>query len=152
MLSRLASAAAAGAALLLAACSSGGGPAANDELTRVTEAGGVTVTATWLTGEGVRTIETDLTRYPLSEFALVELTLDTHSDDLSQIDMERAAALRQGGAAVRPLAWVTVSDDTHHRSGVLVFPRGLENAPTELTLKIENEEIVLLWEEAVLTG
>ena len=159
MLKQLALASALGAALLAAACSSGGGselsepdgegqPAAGEELTRVSETGGVTVEATWLMEGDLSGVDTDLTRYPLEEFVVVEISLDAHSGDLNEIEMERAATLRQGGSELPPEAWVSVSDDSHHRAGVLVFPRNLRDGPVELILTVGDDDVALLWEAA----
>ena len=162
MLKQLALASALGAALLAAACSSGGGgepsatgepdgegqPGAGEELTRVSEAGGVTVEATWLMEGDLSGVDADLTRYPLDEFVVVEISLDAHSGDLNEIEMERAATLRQGASELPPEVWVSVSDDSHHRAGVLVFPRRLEEGPVELFLTVGDEDVALLWEAA----
>ena len=162
MLKQLALALALGASLLAAACSSGGGgepsatgepggegqPAAGEELTRVSEAGGVTVEATWLMEGDLSGVDADLTKYPLDEFVVVEISLDAHSGDLNEIEMERAATLRQGASELPPEAWVSVSDDSHHRAGVLVFPRNLRDGPVELILTVGDDDVALLWEAA----
>ena len=164
MLRRLWFAAAVGVALLAVACSKGTGPSlpaaqtpvnagsaqpqAGEELSRTGEAGGVTVEATWLTESALSEVDADLSRYPLDDFVLLEVKLDTHSGDLNEIDMEREPALRQGGAELSPQAWVSVSDDAHHREGVLVFAREMKDGPLELALGIGDKEVALLWEAA----
>ncbi len=153
--------AAAGIALLTAACVSGGegdsgggdgepvgGADISDELeiTRVGETGGVTVHATWLRTEDLTAVDADLSEYPLDRFVLVDIQFTTHSGDLSQIDMTQAAALRQSEADLQPADWISLSDDSHHRAGILVFPRGLELGPVELTIEIGDEQLALHWE------
>ncbi len=143
------------AALAAAACSGGGGdddtggsgesPAA--DLTQSAEAGGVMVEATWL-AEGAEAPDADLSAYPAAAFIAIDIGLDTHSGDLKSIDMAKAAELAGGGATSAPEAWVSVKDDSHHRSGVLMFPRQGISAPVELTLDINGETVVLTWQEA----
>ena len=154
MLRRLAFAAAIGVAAVLAlACSSGGDGGTADstapdseDLTRGAEAGGVTVEATWLTEATADGADADLSGYPPDEYVLIELTLDTHSGDLNEIDLQREAALKQDGTALEPETWLSLSDDSHHRGGVLVFPRSFEEGEAELTVSIEGEDVALVWE------
>ena len=148
MLRRLAFAAAVGVAAVLAmACSSGG-----EDLTRSAEAGGVTVEATWLTEATVGAVDADLTAYPPDEYVIIELKLDTHSGDLNEIDLEREAALKQGGTMLEPEAWLSLGDDSHHREGVLVFPLNGESGPADLTLSLsDDEEVALVWESPPAT-
>ena len=133
------------------ACSSGGGgtgegASSDDDRTRVTETDGITVEARWLTEAELADVDVDLKPYSPDAFALLELTLDTHSGDLKEIDLPSAATLRQGPAGEAAEAWVSESDDAHHRSGVLVFPRPSENGPVELALSIAGNAVALLWE------
>lgn len=51
----------------------------------------------------------------------IALSLNTHSGDLSAIDLVAAGTLRTPAGERRPLRWQPTSDDGHHRSGVLVF-------------------------------
>lgn len=162
MLRRLAFATAVGVAAVLAmACSSGGDgrpagtaapDAASEDLTRSAEAGGVTVEATWLTKTTAGEVDADLTAYPPDEYVLIELKLDTHSGDLNEIDLEREAALKQGGTTLEPETWLSLSDDSHHREGVLVFPLNIESGPADLTLSLsDDEEVALVWESPPAT-
>ena len=160
MLRRLAFAAAVGVAAVLAlACSSGGdgrpagtaSPDAGEDLTRSEEAGGVTVEATWLTEATVGAVDADLTAYPPGKYVLIELKLDTHSGDLNEIDLQREAALKQDGMILEPETWLSLSDDSHHREGVLVFPRSFKEGEVELTVPIKDEDVGLLWEAAPTT-
>ena len=155
MLSRLAAVLVVGLALIALACSSGGsepgtgdGPAAGEDLTRTSETDGITVEARWLTEAELTDLDADLSQYPLDAFVLLELKLDAHSGDLNEIDLQDGAMLRQGQAEEPPEAWMSESDDSHHREGILVFPRQLETGPVQLVLRIGEEEVVLLWEAA----
>ena len=47
---------------------------------------------------------------------------------------------------MRPEAWISLSDDSHHRGGVLVFKRTEADGPVELTLDLGDEEVSLRWE------
>lgn len=91
-------------------------------------------------------LDADVSQYPPDAFVLMELKLDTHSGDLKEIDLPSAATLRQGPAGEAAEAWVSESDDAHHRSGVLVFPRPSQNGPVKLALSIAGEAVVLRWE------
>jgi hypothetical protein len=144
------------ATLLAAACSKGfssgpgedGGPTSDPGLTRSAEAGGVAVEGTWLTAKELDGLDADVDAFRLDEFVLVKIQFTTHSGDLNQIEMEKAAVLRQGEADEQPKGWISLSDDSHHRAGVLVFSRGLEGGPAELTIDTGDEELALLWETA----
>ncbi|MBI2912697.1 MAG: hypothetical protein HYY03_02115 [Chloroflexi bacterium] len=145
--------------LLAAACSKGTGPSlspseeereaeqatAAADATQESEAGGITVEATWLAETDVTKLETDVSAYNLSDYVLVRIGFTTHSGDLGEIDMEQAASLEQDGVELRPAAWLSLSDDSHHRAGVLAFPRELTQGPVEMTLIIGGEEMVFRW-------
>lgn len=150
MLTRVASVAIAGLALVAAACSSTGDsePQAGIDLKQQGELGGITVEATWLTEQTLGDAEADVSSYPLDDFVLFAVGLDTHSGDLGEIDLKEASLLRQSGQELAPEAWLSTSDDSHHRAGVLVFPRRLENGPVELALDHEEHQLALRWEGA----
>jgi len=150
--------AALGLSLVLAlavACGGGGGGGGGDDratptpaadLTRSADAGGITVDGTWLVAEGLAEVDADLSAYPLDGFVLVEIGFTTHSGDLNKVDMEQASGLKQGDQAAAPVAWVSLSDDSHHREGVLVFERTESDGPVELTVDLGDEEVSLVWE------
>jgi DNA-binding beta-propeller fold protein YncE len=87
---------------------------------------------------------------------LVEL--DTHSVDLMSIDVASRATLRTApGAELKPLEWRGLSEDSHHRSGLLLFSRneaekqGIEtDNPGALELVLHDvagvKQRVLRWE------
>jgi len=134
--------------VLALACSSGGGaePKSTAALSRTGEAGGVSVEATWLTEDDLGAVDADLAQYSLNEFVLFKVGLDTHSGDLSKLDLKSTASLKQSGADVQAEAWVNLTNDSHHRSGVLVFPRDLQEGRVELALTVKSDELVLAWE------
>ena len=138
---------------LAVACGGGGGgddgatPTPAADLTRSAEAGGITVEGTWLVAEGLGEVDADLSAYPLDGFVLIEISFTTHSGDLNEIDMKQASGLKQGSEAAAPVAWVSLSDDSHHREGILVFERTEADGPVELTVDMgDAEEVALTWE------
>lgn len=139
-------------AVVAVACGGGDGgsdrasPTAGADLTRSAEAGGITVDGTWLVAEGLGDVDADLSAYPLDGFVLVEIGFTTHSGILNEIDMEEASKLKQGDGAAAPVAWVSLSDDSHHREGVLAFERTEAEGSAELTVDLGDEEVALLWE------
>ena len=140
------------------ACGGGGGggdrasPTPGADLTRSAEAGGITVEGTWLVADSLADVDADLSAYPLDGFVLVEIAFTTHSGDLNKVDMEQASDLKQGGEAAAPVAWVSLSDDSHHREGVLAFERTEADGPVELTVDMgDDEEVALTWESPPTT-
>ena len=145
-------------AVVALACGGGGGgddratPTAGEDLTRSVEAGGITVEGTWLVADSLGEVDADLSAYPLAEFVLVEIAFTTHSGDLNKVDMEQEATLSEGGADIRPEAWLSLSDDSHHREGILVFKRTEADGPAELTVDLgDDEEVALTWESPPTT-
>ena len=138
--------------LLAAACSSGSDDAKTEstddgaDLTQTAEADGITVDATWLTVESAAAVDADLGPYPLDRFVAVEIAFTTHSGDLNKITMEDAATLQTGTETKRAEAWVSVSDDSHHRDGIVVFAGAPPAGPVELLLELESGELRLQWE------
>ncbi|MEO6198133.1 MAG: hypothetical protein ABIP58_08540 [Dehalococcoidia bacterium] len=144
------------AGVLAVACSSGTGTEesgasndAGDQLTQTVESGGVTVDARWLTADGVEDVDADLSAYPLDRFVAVEISFTTHSGDLNKITMEEAATLQTGTETIRPETWVSVSNDSHHREGVIVFEGTAQAGPVELLLDLQDgEKVSLQWQSA----
>jgi len=116
------------------------------DLTRTAEAGGITVDGTWLVAESLGEVDADLSAYPLDGFVLIEIAFTTHSGDLNKVDMEQAATLSKGGADKRPEDWISLSDDSHHREGILVFERAQADGPAELTVDVGDAKVALVWE------
>jgi hypothetical protein len=113
-------------------------------IARTAEVGGIEVEATWLSkygGSGEAIAE-----YPLDRFVLIRVGFTTHSGDLRGIDMEQSAALTQGGSRIGPEGWISLSDDSHHRAGVLVFARVGEGDVAELVLSLEEGTMSFVWD------
>ena len=83
------------------------------DLTQQETQGAVTVSATLLTPDK-----------PREDGKLaVQVTLDTHSVDLDQYQLEKAAVLRDAeGREIQALDLESASGSGHHREGVLTFP------------------------------
>lgn len=92
------------------------------------------------TDKGEGEVLVDVTYAPPEYFALIDeekegeklgagrkilflVQFETHSVDLSAYDLTKLSSLRiDGGKALVPEGWVSISDDSHHRAGVLRFP------------------------------
>lgn len=137
--------------LLAAACSSGsdaGNAESTDaeDLTQTADVDDITVDARWLTVESAADVDADLSPYPLDRFVAVEIAFTTHSGDLNNISMEEAATLQAGSKSLEPEAWLSLSDDSHHREGIVVFAGAQKVGPVELLLELEGGEASLRWE------
>ena len=129
-----------------AACSGGGGgetaTPATSPSTGLTQRdngeGGVTVQVTWLTAAELDT-DGDLAdaaaSYPIESYLLLRVTMDTHSGSLSSYDPAAGSELVAGGGPPQSaVAWLPLSDNAHHREGLLVFQRPQGAASVELAL------------------
>ena len=100
--------------------------------------GGVTLQATWVTGDHVAASD-DLQRiaatYAGRDVALIHVKLDTHSVDLSDYDLAVLAELDAGGGPTVPLAYHPLSDEGHHREGVLAFPAPDSDGPVTFVVR-----------------
>lgn len=128
--------------LLLAACGSSVSEERSGGAASLTQQdsgeGGVTVEATWVTDEHAETdaIAAKLEQYPLDRYVAFHLKLDTHSGDLNEYDLVRIAYLTvDGGTSQAAVTWVSQSNDSHHREGLLVFVRPDGGKTVELTLR-----------------
>jgi len=74
-------------------------------------------------------------RYEPDRYTVFIVAMTTHSGDLTRYDMVKVSELRAGGRTFQPLRWVSTSDDSHHRSGVLIFPKVASGQPIELVIK-----------------
>lgn len=113
-------------------------------VTLTAEGGGVEVEATWLSEDGRPAGAA--TEYPLDRYVLIRIAFTTHSGDLRLIDIQRSAELKQSGARMAPEAWISLSDDSHHRAGVLVFARGDGGNAGELVLAMEQGPLSFVWQ------
>lgn len=108
--------------------------------------GGITMKATWVVAGSPEASSAGLDRY----LAFV-VTMDTHAGDLGQFNLMKTAALRdEKGNETSPAAWESPSDGSHHRSGIMKFPKGAEKDAGSLELVIRGvggaPERVLRWE------
>ena len=112
------------------------------ELTQSDSQGGVEIDVTWVTPETLGELDSEQARsYGLDGYVLLEVQFTTHSGDLSRLDMTALSAIRVAGQEYAPQAWESISDDSHHREGVLVFTRkasdgaSLDAGTVELVMK-----------------
>ena len=131
------------------------------KLTQSNDQGGVEIDVTWVTPETLAKLDSEEARsYGLDEYVLLEVEFTTHSGDLSRLDMTVLSAIRAGGQEYAPMAWESISDDSHHRAGVLIFARtapdgaSLDAGTVELAMKgIGNvTERVFRWQWPVRSG
>ena len=113
--------------------SSGAGPETSASA-RVKDAGagGVTVEASLATADYLAS-----KGQPADRWGFL-VSIDTHSVDLAGVDILARASLRDAsGRLLRPVGWRPLSEDSHHRSGLLLFQGGAagQPAPTPDTLK-----------------
>lgn len=115
----------AAALLLMFAIPAGAAPATTAAYTRAHSAGGVEVKAIYAPAEYF-TAANDAKgaqRYKPGEQLVFLLTFDTHSGDLTRYDVMSNIRLRAGaGKEYAPARWESISNDSHHRSGALIFP------------------------------
>ncbi|MHB0978667.1 MAG: hypothetical protein ACYC5Q_01060 [Thermoleophilia bacterium] len=90
-------------------------------------AGGVKVSAATLTPGAVKEDPTlgDMAALfdPATELGFLVM-FETHSGDLSQLDLVALSDLKGPDGDHKAVRWVSESDSGHHRSGMLVFERG----------------------------
>ncbi len=115
---------------------------ASVELTQSDSQGGVEIDVTWVTPETLGEVDSEEARaYGLDGYVLLEVKFTTHSGDLSRLDLTALSAIRVAGQEYAPQAWESISDDSHHREGVLVFTRkasdgvSLDTGTVELVMK-----------------
>ena len=152
--------------LAAAACSGGDDDGTTQtggqvKLTQSDNQGGVQIDVTWVTPETLAKLDSEKARsYGLDDYVLIKVQFTTHSGDLSRLDMAGLSAIRVGGQEYPPRAWESISDDSHHRAGVLVFARkapdgaSLDAGTVELVMKgIANvAERVFRWQWPVRSG
>lgn len=90
-------------------------------------AGGVKVMAAALTPGALEqdaSLEPMAARFdPVTELGFM-VGFETHSGDLSTLDLVALSSLSAPDGDHRAIRWVAESDSSHHRSGLLVFERG----------------------------
>jgi hypothetical protein len=92
-------------------------PSARQGLTRTDDGpGGVTFAATLAEASDLRT------RGYSSDYWGFVVQLDTHSGDLMALDVAKLAVFRGSrGQEFKPVTWQGLKEDSHHRSGLLLF-------------------------------
>lgn len=96
--------------------------------------GGVEIEVIYVTSEFLRSGgSVQAQRYQPDRYAVFLVSMNTHSVDLLQYDMVKVSEVKAGGKTVTPLRWESTSDNNHHRSGVLIFPK--VDPPLELVIK-----------------
>lgn len=74
-------------------------------------------------------------RYQPDRYAVFLVAMNTHSVNLSAYDMVKVSELKAGGKRYAALRWESTSDNNHHRSGALIFPKVDPRLPAELIIK-----------------
>jgi DNA-binding beta-propeller fold protein YncE len=71
------------------------------------------------------------------------VSLDTHAVDLTAVDVVGSAFLRHAdGRVFKPVAWRPLSEDSHHRSGLLLFPAGAAGLAATAPQKLNGMQLV----------
>jgi hypothetical protein len=133
------------AALATVACTGGGGEGASSvgaPSTNLTQTdsgeGGVTVQVSWLTAaelEADGDLPDAAASYDAASYLLLRVRMDTHSGDLGDYDPAAGSELVADGGKTQPaVSWLPLSDNAHHRDGVLVFERPRGAGSVQLTL------------------
>lgn len=103
-----------------------GNPSPNPLVAQDQGEGGVKVMGALLTPEAVRQdaslAEPAGQLDPDKEIGVL-ITFETHSGDLSTLDLTALSTLRSPAGDHKAVRWISESDSSHHRSGVLVFER-----------------------------
>jgi len=98
--------------------------------------GGVEIEVLYATPEYARTSnDKALQKYEPDRYAVFVVAMNTHTVDLSGYDMVKISELVAGGKRYAPLRWQSTSENAHHRSGVLIFPKIQPPFPVELLIK-----------------
>jgi len=102
-------------------------PSAPSYVARDAGEGGVKVIAAILTpgavGEDATLADVAAMVDPATEIGFL-VTFETHSGDLSNLDLVALSSLSAPNGDHVAVRWVSESDSGHHRAGVLVFERG----------------------------
>lgn len=96
--------------------------------------GGVEIEVIYVTPEYLRSGSgAQAQRHQPDRSAVFLVAMNTHSVDLLQYDMMKVSELKAAGKSYVALKWESTSDNNHHRSGVLIFPK--VDPPLELVIK-----------------
>ncbi len=114
----------------------GANAAGPDLLRRDKGEGGVEIEVLYATPEYVRTSnDKALQKYEPDRNTVFVVAMNTHTVNLGGYDMVKISELVASGKSFAPLRWASTSDNVHHRSGVLTFPKFQPLFPAELLIK-----------------
>ncbi len=100
----------------------------------------------------LRVIPTDSEVYEQSKvdfdkYDAYQISLTTHSGDLSSLPLEQNTYLIvNNGEKVKPIEWIVQSNDSHHPSFLVVFPKQEDGKVTLEIGKLSDAPIQLSWE------
>lgn len=77
----------------------------------------------------------DAAKYGADTQTVFLVSMNTHSVDLAGYDLVKISELVAAGQTLKPIRWASTSDDSHHRSGALIFPKVDRGTALELRLK-----------------
>ena len=77
----------------------------------------------------------DATEYGAETQTVFLVSMNTHSVDLTGYDLVKVSELVAAGQTLRPIRWAGISDDSHHRSGALFFPKLDRGVALELRIR-----------------
>ncbi len=97
--------------------------------------GGVEIEVTYVIPEYLKSGGRDAQRYEPKKYTVFLVAMNTHSVDLGGYDLTKVSEVRVGGKILAPLRWVSTADNSHHRSGALLFPKVNPALPVELVIK-----------------
>lgn len=97
--------------------------------------GGVEIEVIFVTPAYLASGGADARRYEPDTHTVFLVAMNTHTVDLAGYDMVTVSALRAGGRVHAPLRWVSTSDNSHHRSGALIFPKVAGGQDLELVIR-----------------
>lgn len=94
-------------------------------------------------GEGAVEIEVTLVlpgspdgaKYGADQQTVFLLSMSTHSVDLTGYDLVKVSELTAAGQTLKPVRWISTADNSHHRSGALLFSKVDRRTPLELRIK-----------------
>lgn len=86
----------------------------------------------------------EVAQHDFDQYIIFHVSLDTHSIDLTAYDLRKAAILRDDtGNQLPAVEWKAESNDAHHRSGWLLFPKPDGQGIVVLSPKTTYIELVL---------
>ena len=77
----------------------------------------------------------DAAKYKADTQTVFLVSMNTHSVNLAGYNLVEISELVAAGQTLKPTRWAGTSDDSHHRAGVLTFPKVDRTAGLELRIK-----------------